>query len=213
MEPRARDLAALSVASLRPEDTASFALGFLVNLGIHAAPVLDAEGRVLGLLSRSDLCGPIEDDYVRDRMHAPVTAVDADLDVPALVRAFAESHHHHMPVVDAEMRLVGMVSSIDVLRALSGMPVEHPAVFDCHRDCQCWSDAAWLTPQAPDFVPEEPGVIVIFDPDDHDRLVWAGKTLDRRETLRDLLRAPPEDLALRQVGGPLRFRHARRGPH
>ena len=57
---------------------------------------------------------------VRDLMtHDPVT-VTVDDDAEAVARRVAESHHNHLPVVDGEGRLAGMVTRADALAALVG---------------------------------------------------------------------------------------------
>jgi CBS domain-containing protein len=57
---------------------------------------------------------------VRDLMtHDPV-AVTVDDDAETVARRVAESHHNHLPVVDGEGRLAGMVTRADALAALVG---------------------------------------------------------------------------------------------
>jgi CBS domain-containing protein len=47
----------------------------------------------------------------------PITARDSD-DVETVAKLIAGHHHNHLPVVDAERRLVGLVTRADVLAAL-----------------------------------------------------------------------------------------------
>jgi CBS domain-containing protein len=55
---------------------------------------------------------------VRDLMTPdPVCAEETD-SVEKVARLIAEKHHNHLPVVDAEGRLVGLVTRADVLAAL-----------------------------------------------------------------------------------------------
>jgi CBS-domain-containing membrane protein len=55
---------------------------------------------------------------VRDLMTPdPVCAGETD-SVEKVARLIAEKHHNHLPVVDAEGRLVGLVTRADVLAAL-----------------------------------------------------------------------------------------------
>jgi CBS domain-containing protein len=57
---------------------------------------------------------------VRDLMTPdPVTVAVGD-DAEAVARRVAESHHNHLPVVDGEGRLAGMVTRADALAALVG---------------------------------------------------------------------------------------------
>jgi CBS domain-containing protein len=57
---------------------------------------------------------------VSDLMTSDPVVVSTDDDVEAVARAIAEKHHNHLPVVDAEGRLAGIVSRADALAALVG---------------------------------------------------------------------------------------------
>ena len=55
---------------------------------------------------------------VRDLMSPDPVVVSVDDDAEAVARKIAESHHNHLPVVDGESRLAGMVTRADALAAL-----------------------------------------------------------------------------------------------
>jgi CBS domain-containing protein len=55
---------------------------------------------------------------VRDLMTPDPVVVSVDDDAEAVARKIAESHHNHLPVVDGEGRLAGMVTRADALAAL-----------------------------------------------------------------------------------------------
>jgi CBS domain-containing protein len=55
---------------------------------------------------------------VSELMSADPVVVGADEGVDAVARKIAESHHNHLPVVDANGRLAGMVTRADALAAL-----------------------------------------------------------------------------------------------
>lgn len=209
-----QEIMATAVASLRSTDPAHFALAFLKNLGIHAAPVLDRDGHVLGILSQSDLTGELDEIRVTSRMQGPVEAVRPGLDLEGLAIAFAEGSHHHLPVVSADGRLCGMVSVLDLVRCLAGRQPSHPQSFDLHDPWSLlWSEPAWLTPQAPRDVPDSPGFVFVSDPqpDGRDTPIWATSTDSRRAALQALLDSPTESVRVRSHAGPLRFRHAASG--
>lgn len=50
---------------------------------------------------------------------APLTTVSADDDVELAGRLISEKHHNRLPVVDDDGRLVGIVTRVDVLSALT----------------------------------------------------------------------------------------------
>jgi CBS domain-containing protein len=55
---------------------------------------------------------------VRDLMTPDPVVVSVDDDAERVARKIAESHHNHLPVVDGEGRLAGMVTRADALAAL-----------------------------------------------------------------------------------------------
>jgi CBS domain-containing protein len=55
---------------------------------------------------------------VSELMTADPVVVHADDDAETVARTIAESHHNHLPVVDDEGRLAGLVTRADALAAL-----------------------------------------------------------------------------------------------
>ena len=55
---------------------------------------------------------------VRDLMTPDPVVVSVDDDAETVAKRIAESHHNHLPVVDGEGRLAGMVTRADALAAL-----------------------------------------------------------------------------------------------
>jgi len=55
---------------------------------------------------------------VSELMSADPIVADVDESVEAVSRKIAEEHHNHLPVVDGEGRLAGMVTRADALAAL-----------------------------------------------------------------------------------------------
>jgi CBS domain-containing protein len=52
-------------------------------------------------------------------MNADVISVHAEDDVHSLLRLIAERRHNHLPVVDPEGKLVGVLTRVDVLESLA----------------------------------------------------------------------------------------------
>jgi CBS-domain-containing membrane protein len=102
---------------------------------IGGAPVLDDGGRLAGFLSKTDLVDPSWTDWVTrkkatvgDVMQPQVLALVADAPAMAAVHGMVGRGIHHVMVVDDDRRLVGMVTSFDIVRALArGASFEEPA--------------------------------------------------------------------------------------
>ncbi len=88
---------------------------------IKAVPVVDAERHVVGIITIYDLfrlkivdLGPAE-----SIMSSPVTTVRDDTPVANLVRLMTEHGLRHLPVVDADDRLVGIVTRTELIAVLN----------------------------------------------------------------------------------------------
>ncbi len=118
-----------AVVSVRPEDTVEKGLRLLVDHAVSGLPVVDDAGRPVGMLSRGDLleerlevltegerAGPTR---VRDLMTGNSLSLPQTATVAQVAGLMASSAVHRLPVVDADGCLVGIVSTLDLLRWLS----------------------------------------------------------------------------------------------
>jgi CBS domain-containing protein len=144
----AADLMAPNPISLRAEATIEEAMTLFTAKGIAAAPVIDAGGRPIGVISRSDLfIHQVEEvrrhhpDYffnpdaerlvqpaeapagsqattVADLMTPAVFAVAPDAHVSRVVGDMVGLRVHRLFVVDNDGILVGVITAMDVLKHL-----------------------------------------------------------------------------------------------
>ena len=126
----AADLMHPDVASIPHHTPFADALAFLIGRNITAAPVVGERGEPVGVLSTTDLLihvracvsadcdGPIEA-APADRLMTPfVFSVNVDAPTAAVVADMLRSHVHHLFVTDADGKIVGVISTCDVLRRL-----------------------------------------------------------------------------------------------
>lgn len=111
---------------IREGDRLSLARTQILNFGVTAVPVLDDGHRPVGVVSLRDLMR--EEHTVQAT--SPVRTVRGQASVEEGARALAEQGLHHLVVVDDAGVAIGMVSALDFIRALVGVPVQHPAPFD-----------------------------------------------------------------------------------
>ena len=97
----------------------------ILSFGITAVPVLDEEGRPVAMVSLRDLLGSAP----APKGGGPVVSVQSTATLEEAAATLASTDFHHLVVVDARGRAVGMVSSVDLLRGLLGLPMRHPAAF------------------------------------------------------------------------------------
>jgi CBS domain-containing protein len=163
----------------------------ILALGITALPVLDDERRPIGVVSLRDL---VASDVPRARVMPPAATIPANASVLDAAKLVADTDYHHLVVVDAERRAVGVVSCLDLLRALVGVPTRHPATFP-HYDRKLgveWSDDTELKAEALAAVPTSAGVIVLVHggPGMHETPVWVEATHDLRARLEEMVTSP-----------------------
>jgi CBS domain-containing protein len=201
--------------SLRPDEGCEDALGFILALGISGAPVVDGAGKPIGVVSFRDLLRHAGGDDVASRMTSPALTVSEGAAIEAAARLVGERGVHRIVVVDDTGRAVGIVSSVDLVRGLLGMPPSHPTTFP-HYDAvigASWTDETELVLDQVDVAPDAAGVFVLVrgGAGITDRVVWTEGANNVRTRLYDILSLPQSDPALRRVletYGALRFRAA-----
>jgi len=82
---------------------------------VYYAYVVDAEERLLGVVSFRDLIVASGEKLVRDVMRTEVISAPEDLDQEALSQLFMRHHLMMVPVVDAQGRIKGIVSVDDIV--------------------------------------------------------------------------------------------------
>jgi CBS domain-containing protein len=146
-----RDVMTSNVITLRPDQSFEEAADVLADNKVGAAPVVDSDGKVVGLLRDEDLI------VSESNLHAPTTlnilgtgvtlpgaqkhfeeelkrmvaadvaglmttefeTVGPDATLADVASAMHDADVTHMPVVDADGRLVGIVARGDIVRHLA----------------------------------------------------------------------------------------------
>jgi CBS domain-containing protein len=139
------------VPTVSPDDDARTAIDLLAKTELGAIPVVDDDGKVIGIVSESDLVISDEEadlhlphylnimggivfigsmkgfeerlekafaTKVSDLMTADPIVAHTFESADRVAKKIAESHHNHLPVVDEDGRLAGMVTRADALAAL-----------------------------------------------------------------------------------------------
>lgn len=143
-----RDVMSREVRSVAPDASVAQATEMLIGKAYRALPVVDAQRRVVGILTDGDLLARLDlpdaslqralteaelnrelallrdsGQTVADLMVSPVITVTEDAPIADAVRVMTERGIKRLPVVDHKGQLVGMVSRVDVLRALAQPPM------------------------------------------------------------------------------------------
>jgi hypothetical protein len=200
------------VLSFDPDAPARAALSLLLRMGLTTAPVVDEEHHPIGVVSQRELVRAAAGAKVSACMRVPAVVTRPDTPLLDAARLLDEADLHHLAVVGPHRRLIGFVSSLDLLRGMIGAPVSHPESF-VH-----WDDAAGaafsndrvLDADQVGDVPATPGLVVITrgGAGRTERVVWAETTLDLQGWLRAYLDGSELSDRLGAGGGQLRYRYA-----
>jgi CBS domain-containing protein len=131
MSATVRDFMNTHLVYLREDSRPEIALLPILDFGITAVPILDAAGRPVGMVSLRDLVDPRKRE---PHVSKPVVTVAIDEPIPSAALRLAEAGVHHVVVIDSEGRAAGMLSSVDIVRALVGLGAAHPKAIDAFRD-------------------------------------------------------------------------------
>ena len=95
---------------------------------IYYAYVLSPEQRLLGVVSFRELFAANGSKKIEDIMHADVIQIPVDLDQEQIGQIFSKYEYMALPVIDADQRMVGIVTFDDVAVA-----VQEEATEDIHK--------------------------------------------------------------------------------
>ncbi|QVN21527.1 HPP family protein [Burkholderia pyrrocinia] len=132
------DLMTKHAIEAAPSTSVTAALTLLDRYRVKALPVVDGDGRLAGIVTRADLTRQLrrptplwqrlsarlpqsfggQPASVASVMTRDVAFVPETMPITALVPLFTHSGHHHIPVVDASRRLVGIITQTDLVTGL-----------------------------------------------------------------------------------------------
>lgn len=139
----AKDIMTRRADTARLDEKLKDVITRMIELGLSAMPVVDEQRNCVGLLSKTDIvrlagrlatepAGPrdmrgiffgvgleeVTDAYVEDVMARGVICVAEEDAVTKVVDIMLNKEIHHVPVCNAHNAVVGIVSSMDVLKAI-----------------------------------------------------------------------------------------------
>ena len=123
------DIMARSEMTLSPETNIYRAVQLLLNHRLSGAPVVDAEGRLVGILTEKDCLKALAaeafdglpEGHVQDYMTRDVDTVTPTASLYDIVGRFLGKTYRKVPVVDDQGRVIGQVSRRDTLRAMESI--------------------------------------------------------------------------------------------
>ncbi|MBL6737045.1 MAG: CBS domain-containing protein [Litoricola sp.] len=130
------DFMTTHLATAKPEMDLLALVDLLLIQGISGAPVVDQDGKLVGMISEQDclrkiLVGTYQGDIggrVEDAMTSPVETVKMGASIVEVAEQMLMTNRRRFPVVDLEGRLKGQISRRDLLKAVRAyeIPNTHP---------------------------------------------------------------------------------------
>jgi CBS domain-containing protein len=146
---RVREVMAVHVVAVNPSDSINEALQLMVENRVSALPVVDGHERCVGVISSTDLLqlaqelgGELEalhtteglahallveklehsgfaDQTVQELMTPTAVEIEPEATLVAAAASMVRNRVHHLAVTEQKHKLVGIISTMDVLRAVA----------------------------------------------------------------------------------------------
>jgi CBS domain-containing protein len=124
--PTVQEFMDTKVPTLSPSTPVLDAIDFLLKNRVTGAPVVDADGTLLGILTEKDCLRLVARspepenvrDLVRDLMTTELVTIPPTMDIYYVAGLFLTKSFRRFPVVEEEGRLIGAVTRFDILRAI-----------------------------------------------------------------------------------------------
>jgi signal-transduction protein with cAMP-binding, CBS, and nucleotidyltransferase domain len=112
---RVEDLMAASVMTATPHQSVEHVRALMSQHGIHALPVVDPDGRPIGIVTSSDLIDDLPPAKPVGQLMTRKVFTIPRYEDPSMAARVMRNHRIHHLVVTHESRVVGMLSSFDLL--------------------------------------------------------------------------------------------------
>jgi CBS domain-containing protein len=114
------DVMATHVVTVSPDTQIGDAARRMVEADVGAAMVVDEAGNLVGVISERDLMRCVSDGTdpatpVSERMTRHVLTAAPDTNIPEAMALMVDGHFRHLPVVNADGHVIGMISMRDLM--------------------------------------------------------------------------------------------------
>ena len=122
---------ATNLITFSPDTPIETAIDTFLSHKISGAPVVDDEGKLVGILSEKDCMKTLFEasyynnlgGYVKEYMSTEVTTIDVNETLSNVADSFLNSRFRRFPILEGN-KLVGQISRRDVLRAIHHLSKE-----------------------------------------------------------------------------------------
>ncbi|NTV36346.1 MAG: CBS domain-containing protein [Anaerolineaceae bacterium] len=134
------------VVTVNDVDTLGAATTQMVRSGLKRLPVVNADGVLVGVLSRLDILRQVAQTHsiplashfssdvaktVKDVMSTNIPMVNQEEDLATIIEKFTQTNSHRLIVVDLEGKVIGLISDSDVVARVQ--PSSRRGILDAFR--------------------------------------------------------------------------------
>jgi CBS-domain-containing membrane protein len=119
---KAADIMTTNVITVKKDVILTDAIALLLRWNISALPVVDNEGKMVGIISEIDLVnltfdGNAANTVVEEVMVTDIVSFNSNTELAVLVQTFSKKHLRRVPIIERG-KIVGIVSRRDILREM-----------------------------------------------------------------------------------------------
>ena len=118
----AKELMISPVITLTTEATVSQAQELLKNHDIRHIPIVDSENTLIGIISDRSLMLADKSTAILRVMNQKIIAAEANIRLQEIAKVMLDNRINSIPIVDDSRRLIGIITSSDIIRSVFKNP-------------------------------------------------------------------------------------------
>jgi CBS domain len=183
-----------------PSDTIGVLLQEMAERGLGSVPVLDLEGRPVGVATTGEIERCYDMEELVERLQRTAVCMDQGTPIDVAARTLALHPSCALILLNGSGVAVGALSPLELLRAVLGLEAARPAE-KLHEGDASWDEAEVLDVASAHRAPESPGIVLLSPGLDASkkRVVWAEASTNMRQRLDQMLREPQDDEGLEAI--------------
>lgn len=115
---RIEDLMVNQVMTVTRHQSVGHVRELMAKHGVHSMPVIDGEGEPIGIVTTSDLLEEVSDETLVGKVMTRDVFTVARYAAPHIAARIMRNNRIHHLIVTEEQKIVGLVSSFDLLRLI-----------------------------------------------------------------------------------------------
>jgi CBS domain-containing protein len=117
---KAKDIMTTDVMTISPDATLADAIELLITREISGMPVIDGEGKIIGILTEKDILnfafsGNLRNTKVKEAMSSNITTFSPETDINTIALDISHHPYRRVPIVE-NGKVVGIIARRDIIK-------------------------------------------------------------------------------------------------